>query len=186
MRHAASTDDINTTTRETAMPNMQLHLPLLARHEGVWDGVYRYYDAEGHKIDEHKSRLICRFPSDENVPYHQTNHYSWADGKVEVRDFPTRYEFGRVIFDNELIYGWAAEVPLDDYHRTVMLYWKRKGEEGLELYEMIQLSDDGQMRNRIWHWYKHGVLVQRTLIDEKFVSRDWQKIKGESFNGDAI
>mgnify|MGYP002759549493 FL=1 len=84
------------------------------------------------------------------------------------------------------IYGWAAEVPLDDYHRTVMLYWKRKGEEGLELYEMIQLSDCGQLRNRIWHWYKNGVLVQRTLIDEKFVSRDWQKIKGESFNGDPI
>lgn len=168
------------------MPDMQRHMPLLARHEGVWDGVYRYYDPEGNKIDEHKSRLICRFTGDDKVPYHQTNHYSWADGKKEVRDFPTRYEFGRVIFDNELIYGWAAEVPLDDFHRTVMLYWKRHGEEGMELYEMIQLSDDGQLRNRVWHWYKNGVLVQRTLIDEKFVTKDWRKIKGESFNGDPV
>ncbi|MNO01255.1 hypothetical protein D3C81_2213500 [compost metagenome] len=67
-----------------------------------------------------------------------------------------------------------------------MLYWQRKGEEGLELYEMIQLSDDGQLRNRIWHWYRNGVLVQRTQIDEKFVSRDWQKITGPSFAGEAI
>ena len=42
------------------------------------------------------------------------------------------------------------------------------------------------MRNRVWHWSKNGVLVQRTLIDEKFVSKDWRKVTGESFNGDAI
>lgn len=29
-------------------------MPLLARHEGVWDGFYRYYDAAGDKIDEHR------------------------------------------------------------------------------------------------------------------------------------
>ncbi|MGN0862778.1 MAG: hypothetical protein ACI4N1_05595, partial [Stenotrophomonas koreensis] len=63
------------------MPNMQLHMPILARHEGIWDGVYRYYDANGNKIDEHKSRLICRFTDDETAPYHQTNHYSWDDRK---------------------------------------------------------------------------------------------------------
>ena len=85
-----------------------------------------------------------------------------------------------------MIYGWCTEIPEDDLHRTLMLYWKRKGEEGLELYEMIQLSDCGTLRNRVWHWYKNGVLVQRTLIDEKFVSRDWRKITGPSFNGEPV
>ena len=28
-------------------------MPLLARHEGVWDGVYTYYNATGDKVDEH-------------------------------------------------------------------------------------------------------------------------------------
>lgn len=40
------------------MPDMKMHMPNLARHEGVWDGVYRYYDANGDKVDEHKSRLV--------------------------------------------------------------------------------------------------------------------------------
>jgi len=168
------------------MSNVKLNMPYLARHEGVWDGSYRYYDAAGNKVDEHRSRLICRFTDDPQHPYHQTNHYSWADGKKEVRDFLTRYQFGRVIFDNELIYGWCSEIPEDDLHRTLMLYWNRKGEEGLELYEMIQLSDCGQYRHRVWHWYKHGRLIQRTLIDEQRVSTQWQQIKGESFAGDPV
>lgn len=168
------------------MIDMHRHMPSLARHEGVWDGHYRYYDTEGNKTDEHRSRLVCRFTGDDKAPYHQTNFYSWADGKKEVRDFPTTYQFGRVIFDNELIYGWCSEIPEDDFHRTLMLYWQRKGEEGLELYEMIQLSDCGKFRNRTWQWYKRGHLIQRTLIDEEFVSRDWKKITGDSFAGDPI
>lgn len=168
------------------MTDLKRHMPALARHEGIWDGVYRYYDPAGNKTDEHTSRLICRITSDDKVPYHQTNNYKWADGKTELRDFPTTYQFGRIIFDNELIYGWCTEIPEDDFHRTLMLHWVRQGEPDLELYEMIQLSDCGTMRNRIWHWYKKGVLVQRTQIDEKFVSRDWQKIKGPSFAGDPV
>ena len=35
-------------------------MPVLARHEGVWDGYYRYYNNQGIKVDEHKSRLLCR------------------------------------------------------------------------------------------------------------------------------
>ena len=31
-------------------------MPLLARHEGVWDGTYTYFNAANEKIDEHQSR----------------------------------------------------------------------------------------------------------------------------------
>lgn len=168
------------------MIDMKLHMPNLARHEGVWDGHYRYYDIDGNKTDEHRSRLICRITGDDKVPYHQTNQYSWADGRTEVRDFPTTYSFGRVIFDNELIYGWCTEIPEDDFHRTLMLHWTRKGEGDVELYEMIQLSDDGNHRHRTWQWYKGGRLVQRTLIDEHRVSHNWKQITGVSFAGEAV
>ncbi|MBV6415930.1 MAG: hypothetical protein CMLOHMNK_00453 [Steroidobacteraceae bacterium] len=168
------------------MSNVKHSMPNLARHEGVWDGHYRYYDASGNKTDEHRSRLICRFTDDAQHPYHQTNHYSWADGKKEVRDFVTRYQFGRIIFDNDLIYGWCSEIPEDDLHRTLMLYWLRRGTEGMELYEMIQLSDCGQYRNRVWHWFQRGRLIQRTLIDEQRVTDQWRHIKGESFAGDPV
>lgn len=148
-------------------------MPLLARHEGVWDGIYTYYNAAGDKIDHHKSRLFCRFPDGGEFPYHQTNYYTWDDGRSEIRDFPAAYHDKRVWWDNDLIKGWAAEVGLDEYNRTVMLYWQRQGDPSLYLYEMIQLADDGNTRCRTWHWIRNGLLETRTAIQEKLVSRDW-------------
>lgn len=168
------------------MTDIRQAMPILARHEGVWDGWYRYYDPQGDKVDEHSSRLVCRFPDAGPVPYHQTNHYRWADGRTEVRDFPADYRDGRIWFDNELIEGWPAEEPLDQHARTVLLYWIRKGEAGLYLYEMIQISDCGRHRHRVWHWYREGRIVQRTLIDEQKVSDDWRAVRGASFAGDPI
>jgi hypothetical protein len=160
------------------MTNIREAMPLLARHEGVWEGTYSYFNAANEKIDEHASRLLCRFPNDGPYPYHQTNHYIWADGRTEVREFPAEYRDGRVWWDNELIKGWAAEVPLDEYNRTVMLYWQRQGDPLLYLYEMIQLSDDGQNRCRTWHWIRNGLLETRTAIQEKLVTRDWRSFEG--------
>lgn len=154
-------------------------MPLLARHEGVWDGVYSYYNAAGEKIDEHKSRLLCRFPDSGPHGYHQTNYYMWSDGRTEVRDFPALYADKRVWWDNDLIKGWAAEVGLDEKQRTVMLYWQRQGDPELYLYEMIQISDDGQSRCRTWHWIRGGQLETRTAIQEKLVTRDWRGVEKE-------
>lgn len=154
-------------------------MPLLARHEGVWDGVYRYYNAAGEKVDEHKSRLFCRFPTEGPLAgsYHQTNHYTWADGRTEVRDFPAEYRDKRVWWDNELIKGWAAELGLDDKNRSCVLYWQRQGDPSLYLYEMIQISDDGTKRCRTWHWIRDGQLETRTAIEETLVTKDWRSLE---------
>lgn len=160
--------------KEDDVSEIKRVMPLLARHEGVWEGWYRTFDRDGNKVDEHRSRLICRFPEGGTYPYHQTNIYSWEDGRTETRDFPARYRDGRVWFDTELITGWAAEVDLDQFRRTVMLYWERKSEPGLFLYEMIQLSDCGRFRQRTWQWIRDGRTHLRTLIDEEKVSDSWQ------------
>lgn len=153
-------------------------MPLLARHEGVWDGVYTYYNAAGEKVDEHESRLFCRFLGDDGPhPYHQTNHYAWADGRKEVRDFPAVYRDKRVWWDNDLIQGSAWEVGHDDKKRSVMLYWQRTGDPELYLYEMIQIADDGQTRCRTWHWIRNGQLETRTAIQERLVTRDWKSLE---------
>jgi hypothetical protein len=154
-------------------------MPLLVRHEGVWDGVYTYYNAAGEKVDEHKSRLLCRVKDDSDTPYHQTNWYTWDDGRTDIRDFPAAYHDKRVWWDNDLIKGWAAEVGLDEKNRTVMLYWQRQGDPSLYLYEMIQLSDDGTKRCRTWHWIRDGQLETRTAIQEELVTRDWQGVEKE-------
>jgi hypothetical protein len=168
------------------MSDIKQRLPLLARHEGVWDGWYRYYDAEGTKTDEHRSRLVCRFPDSGPFDYDQVNHYSWADGRTDIRPFPAVLEGDRVVFKSELIDGWAADVPLDIHQRTTMLNWVRKGEPGVYLYEMIQLSDCGKYRSRVWHWFREGRLFQRTLIDEHKVSGNWRQLTGPSFAGEPI
>jgi len=153
-------------------------MPLLARHEGVWDGVYTYYNAAGAQVDAHKSRLLCRLP-DSGHPYHQTNFYTWDNGRTEIRDFPAAYHDGRIWWDNDLIKGWAAEVGLDQNRRTMMLYWQRQGDPELYLYEMIQLADDGQSRCRTWHWIRSGQLETRTAIQERLVTRDWRGVEKE-------
>lgn len=145
-------------------------MPFLARNEGVWEGYYRYYNVSGNKVDEHKSRLICRIKDDRD--YHQTNLYRWADGKRDTRDFPAKVDGSRLIFDTD-IDGWAAAVDLDAFNRTMMLHWTRRNEPDLYLYEMIQLSDDGEARARVWQWFKNDRLMQRTLVDERRISTDW-------------
>ena len=154
-------------------PPLRSQFPVLTRHEGIWDGIYQYYDADGEKTDEHRSRLICRFPATGPHPYHQTNYYTWADGRQEIRDFPAIIENGRVRWNNELIEGWAADVSLDDFNRTSMLYWVRKDTPDIYLYEMIHLSDCGQHRARVWQHFGDGMLLGRTLIKEQKVSDDW-------------
>ena len=153
-----------------AITSLKELMPIIYSNEGVWEGWYRHFDINGNKIDEHRSRLLCRFP-DENT-YHQTNFYFWEDGKTEVRDFPSRVEGNRLVFYT-LIEGWAAEVPLDTFNRTTMLNWTRNDDPDLYLYEMIQVSDCRKYRARVWQWFKGGRLIKRTLVDETFVTRDW-------------
>ena len=156
--------------------SLSTSIPLLARNEGVWEGYYRYYDPSGNPVDEHRSRLLCRIIEDRD--YRQTNIYRWADGRKENREFPAEIRGQRLVFTNEIT-GWAQAVDLDEHGRTLMLHWTRNGEPDLYLYEMIQLSDDGRARARVWHWYKADRLFQRTLIDERLVSRDWKAYDGQ-------
>jgi hypothetical protein len=140
-------------------------MPLLARHEGDWYGYYTHTDATGNTIDEHYSHLISAYPADGSCDYHQINRYLWTDGRKEEHLFPGNYDEDekRMVFDTERIYGWAREVD----ERHVQLMFTYKGGSDKYVYEFVHLSDDGQHRTRIWHWYDgNGEVYQRTLIKE--------------------
>ena len=160
----------------TDWADFRKRMPQLMESEGVWEGWYRYYDAAtGALVDQHRSRLICRLmDEDAEFPYYQTNQYFWEDGRTDFREFPAWYTDGRIWWDNDLITGWAAPMQPDDFHRTTCLNWTRKGEPDLYLYEMIQHAANGVDRARTWQWFKGDKCWQRTLIDEKRVSRDWK------------
>jgi hypothetical protein len=138
-------------------------MPLLARHEGSWAGEYVHVDRDGTVIDRHQVEMTCAVIDD--TVYHQTNRYTWDDGRTEVHEFPGTYRGGgRCGFDTERLKGEFWE--LDD--NTIYLSWQYKGED-MKLYELIVLSDDGESRNRVWQWIRNGECVKRTLINEKRV-----------------
>jgi hypothetical protein len=137
-------------------------MPVLARHEGEWDGTYVHVDRSGAVVDRHRAQLTCRFPADGEHAYWQTNRYTWDDGRTEVIEFPASYRDRRIWFDTERITGSAGEI--DD--KTVVLHWVYRSDPGTYLYELILLSDDGRHRSRVWQWIEGGQCVKRTLIDE--------------------
>lgn len=144
------------------MSEIRSAMPLLARHEGVWEGEYIHVDTANTVIDRHRSRLQCRFPDDGPYAYYQINTYIWDDGRSEEIHFPATYRDGRIWWDTDRIDGSAWEID----SRTVVLTWTRKDMPGSYLYEMIQLSEDGNDRGRTWHWFENDVLVKRTCIKE--------------------
>lgn len=137
-------------------------MPLLARNDGDWYGTYLHLDPQGHLLDQHRSHLIVQF-SEGAADYHQRNIYTWADGREVAYEFVGRYEDGFVIYDTDRMWGKAWEADA----RTLILYFYYKSEPEKYIYEYIHLSDDGQHRTRIWHWFNaNGEVYKHTLIKE--------------------
>jgi hypothetical protein len=151
-------------------------MPLAALQAGVWDGEYVHFDDRHREIDRHASRLICRLHDgpDGEARLEQSNIYSWPDGSREIRYFDGVFREDRIWIQNDLIDGWTAQIQLDPTERSLMVAWVRVNEPGYRFYELITMSEDGKRKNRTWHWYRNGILVQRTLINELRTSRDWQ------------
>ncbi|GAA0708494.1 hypothetical protein Drose_13200 [Dactylosporangium roseum] len=145
-------------------------MPLLARHEGDWEGTYIYLDPSGKIVDEHRSHLSCQFPESGPYQYHQVNTYTWPDGREEVHQFPGSYDgYGRMIFDTERIRGvtWCVD------ENTIYLTWIYKEKDAnLRLFELIVLSDDGNNRCRTWHWVRGSKIEMRTIINETRVQTE--------------
>ena len=137
-------------------------MPVLVRHEGIWEGTYTVIDNDGNIVDKHKSRITCEFPDDAPAPYFQTNRYEWSDGKVEEYQFPGTYRDSALWFDTERIDGKAWEA--DD--SIIILWFSYKEIPDAYVYEMIHISKCSNHRARTWHWFKNGEIYQRTLIKE--------------------
>ncbi len=142
---------------------IRAQMPVLARHEGDWEGIYIHVDPDNREIDRHVARLQCRFPDSGPYAYYQINTYIWADGRTEELHFPAVYRNKAIWWDTERIYGSAWEID----HRSVVLTWTRKDLPESYLYEMIQISADDAHRSRTWHWFVEDRLIKRTCIAER-------------------
>lgn len=142
--------------------------PILAEHTGKWQGEYVHLDPTGAVVDRHTSLLHCWMPQDGPYDIVQTNTYTWPDGRQEEVEFGGRLEGGDVLFENDRITGHMHQTDA----RTILLTWSNKNDQkpGSYLYEMIQLSQDGQQMVRTWHWMENDRLVKRTIICESKVA----------------
>ncbi len=158
-------------------------MPLITDTAGVWEGEYVHIDENHQEFDRHQARLLIRIDdeSDTEARLRQTNIYTWSNNEHEIRYFEGNYRDDRIWFNNALIDGWTRTIDMDPTGRTMMVAWTRPAEPGFRYYEIIIFSEDGQSRNRTWHWYRNDRLFQRTLINEHKVSDDWRSFDEPHF-----
>lgn len=146
---------------------LQKVMPAMLAHEGTWEGTYRFVDMNGSVTDEYKSHIVCEFPDDGPWVYVQKNHYAWDDGRVFETEFGGELQGDRIFWDTDRFsgFGWVT------HNDIVMLRLDRKDNPGESFSEMIQIGADGMHRFRTWQWFRDGRPFQRTLCDERRVTR---------------
>jgi len=139
-------------------------MPIMRKHEGVWEGKYTHLALDGTVLDQHASCVECKFPTTGPYAYIQFNHFSWPGTKEDYYvELPAILKNGKLWWNTDQFRGsaWATENDL------IMLNLERKDEPGANFFEIIVLGDTGMHRARTWHWFKNGQLYKRTLCDEK-------------------
>jgi hypothetical protein len=161
---------------------LRRRLPVVCRHEGVWEGVYRRYDAAGKPLGEHRSRVVIRLRDDPKGGadlLHQSNHYYHPDGRRETLETYGSFDGERLNFYSDRVDGWTMDDGTDPKRNTVILGmtfkkdagWYRKG---VDVYEIINIATDGRHRARMAQHLQDGQALSRTLIDERLRTREWR------------
>ena len=143
-------------------------LPLLARHQGIWEGEYTHVAPDRSVQDGYLFRILVEIPDEGPAHYRQSSHYWWPDGRAQQLVYEGFYQDGRVHIDDGRIHGscWS----LDD--ETLYLTFGFHADPAGHVCEMIQLSPDGAHRARTWHWFRHDVLWRITLVREHRIPGD--------------
>ncbi len=149
------------------MSLIKTKLPLLARHEGVWAGTYRFITPQMKLLDQYDFRIQVSVPNDAQggITYRQDSFYTWPDGRTQDLSFEAFYrdENGQAVavFDQRI----AGKIwELDT--RTIYLTFRFADQPDVDVCEMIQLAENNRDRARTWHWFRQGRLFQLTLVEE--------------------
>lgn len=137
-------------------------MPGMRAHEGVWTGLYRHLDGDGREVLRHRSRVVCEFPQDGPFAYIQRNTFTHADGRVERARLDGRFRDGRLWWDEPTFSGSAWETQ----DGLILLHLDRHDLPGTVFWEII-LPPVNDLRSRTWHFVRDGVLIRRTLCEER-------------------
>lgn len=139
-------------------------MPAMRAHEGLWEGRYIHLDADAKEIDRHASRVVCEFPDDGPFAYIQHNRFTHDDGRVDTARLDGTFRGGRLWWDEPTFSGSAWETQ----DGLILLHLDRKDLPGVKFWEII-LPPVNHVRSRTWHFVKDGVLIRRTLCEERRV-----------------
>jgi len=145
---------------------LEILMPAIFEHAGIWQGQYQHLDIDGNIIDQHASQVECVFPEQVTKPdapiYIQRNQFTWEDGREQQTEFSGIVKDDRIWWDTETFfgYGWQASPNI------FLLELSRKDLVDVSFYEAIVMGETKQSRVRTWHWFKDGVCYQRTLCNE--------------------
>ena len=144
----------------------------LAAQQGVWQGTFRRYDANGVLVATLPSEIVMRvIGTGERRQYHQTNRLWLADGKLqEIQTFGELRD-GELRFANDRVAGVSTPAPGDPSGLSSVLTMQYL--DGLQVHEIISVRPDGLRRSRAAQYLKDGRLERRTLIDEVKVTANW-------------
>jgi hypothetical protein len=138
-------------------------MPAMLLHEGLWQGWYRHFSADGQLLDAHRVRTWCEFPDDGPFHYVQHNWLEWDDGRTAA------YEFGGTLVEDRLHWetdrfaghGWQTAEDV------LMLRLDRRDVADAYYIEMIALAADRRTRARTWQWFQGGIPWKWTLCNEE-------------------
>ena len=143
-------------------------LPLVALNEGRWDGTYRVVTPDGAPVQQYDFRIRVGLSRDNSRAYRQESYYRWPDGSRSAIVFEAPYADGRLLWNDDRIFGQLWEISAD----TIYLTFGFHAMASTVCHEMIQTQPDGMERGRTWLWYVDGKLDRYTLIDERRVPDD--------------
>mmetsp|Transcript_12192 Transcript_12192/g.21159 ORF Transcript_12192/g.21159 Transcript_12192/m.21159 type:complete len:162 (+) Transcript_12192:81-566(+) len=136
----------------------------LHNFSGIWRGIYTFLDGEGKLVDKHESYLEkCIGPGPK---YFQRNTYTWPDGKQEVHEFGGLISDGKMIFDNDRL--WGEYVAINPHHGSLIFKYKAYPE--VLVTEMMHVSADKKRCNRTWMFLKDGKIYKMAVINEEKIS----------------
>lgn len=142
-------------------------MPLTARMEGTWTGLFRRYDAQGVLQDTLPSEITVRFlPDGEAFDYAQTNVLRPPGRPVQRIESFGKWDVDRLRFSNARLDGWAQDVAADPTGLTSVFSMTYKDGSGMSVSEIVTLAPDGKSRMRATQYSVGGKIVRRTLIDE--------------------
>ena len=144
------------------MPNrLNSLMPTFARHEGRWTGTYTHMTPDQKVIDHYRVHITAELPDEGPVDFRLHTHNVWPDGREQRGIYEARFSGGKLLFEQQLI---GSLWDIDDV--SSYLRFSFEHDPSITVFEMLNISADGQNRARTWHWFRDQKLFQITLTDE--------------------